>query len=185
MPSKTKKRKKLTAAQLAARRRSAAAKKAAETRRLNALKKATAKRRRSRAAPRKLTGIQQVARRAKERREKAKAPSFISQQLAKKKSTKSKTVGSAFSTGSSLLKGFAGKRALLATLKQEPKAVRNFAKRAIKKGQTPKKAIEQGRILNDAGRLGDNGKLKKLGSTEGATSNRRSFFANLLKRRGR
>ena len=53
--------------------------------------------------------------------------------------------------------------ALSRQLDTEPKAVRNFAKRSIKKGQTPKKAIEQGRVLHNAERIDDSGKLKKTG----------------------
>lgn len=54
----------------------------------------------------------------------------------------------------------AKKKGLTSVLAKEPKAVRNYVRRAMSRGQTVKAAISQGRILYNAGRLKDDGTLK-------------------------
>lgn len=69
-----------------------------------------------------------------------------------------------------------GRAAKKARFKDEPKPVRNYANRAIAKGQTPKTALEQGRILHQAGRLANNGTLKKRGGGKLSVSNLRKLI---------
>lgn len=139
MAKKTTKRKALTPAQKAA--RSKAAKKAAATRKRNKAKKAREAR-----VPKgiRLARARQLER-ARAKKARTRQPSDI------------ETFGR--SAVSRLRKGSALKR----QLDTEEPAVRNFAKRAIRKGQTPLKAIQQGRVLHNAGRIDDKGRLKKSG----------------------
>ncbi len=49
-------------------------------------------------------------------------------------------------------------KGLSAALKREPLAVQNFARRAIKAGAKPKRAISQGRVLFNENKIDDDGK---------------------------
>lgn len=68
-----------------------------------------------------------------------------------------------FSSVSKFFSDRKAKAALDRRLKQEAPHVRNFAKRAIARGQTPAKAISQGTILHRNQRIRSDGTLKGSG----------------------
>jgi hypothetical protein len=72
---------------------------------------------------------------------------------------KAPPVSPAAQRGTGLLSSMKKKAALSGRLKQEPQPIENYVKRAMQAGQSAKKALDQGRILYNAGRLGPDGRL--------------------------